>query len=195
MINIHRIIPNTTVEGPGNRTAIWFQGCAKRCKGCFVPETWSNSHSILYDESALAQAINQTKDIEGVTILGGEPFDQKEGLHALISGLKKSLSVIVFTGYQFAELEGSNPHVEEILQRIDVLVDGEYIEELRDLSRPMVGSSNQQFHFLTNRYTMKDFPDNKIEVRLDKSGRILINGNGDIEKITDSLVRRDDEIS
>ena len=184
MINIHRIINGTRVEGPGNRIAIWFQGCSRQCEGCFVQETWDKSPKKLYDEEQLAQLINKSIGIEGITILGGEPFEQVEGLKKLLMEIDKKYSIIVFTGYKLEELQERNDdRIESIFKRIDVLVDGEYISGRRDLSRPMVGSDNQRFIFFTERYSIEDFPPNNIEVRVEKNGNVLINGNGNIERI------------
>ena len=88
--------------------------------------------------------------IEGVTFLGGEPFEQAEALGVIAEKIKKAgLSVVCFTGCKFEDLklEAKN---KKLLDNIDLLIDGEYIEELKDFSRPWCGSSNQRYHFLTD---------------------------------------------
>lgn len=184
MINVHRYISCTKVEGPGKRFALWVQGCNKECKGCFASDTWSHEDRLLFSVKDLAELINNTSAIEGVTILGGEPFEQAKEISELIHLLRDGLTVIVFTGYKLEELTKSNDKdVLDIITHTDVLVDGEYIEERRELCRPMVGSSNQKFYFMTNRYTLNDFMNNSIEARVNKNGSVLINGNGRIENI------------
>lgn len=185
-MNIHRIIPQTSAEGPGKRFALWTQGCSRHCKGCMLPETWSfGSHTLLSVEEILDK-ISNTPGIEGVTVLGGEPFEQSRELAELLAGVRKmGLSTIVFTGFTLRELELMENHTLEALRHIDVLVDGEYIEALRSFQVPMIGSQNQRFHFLTDRYRMEDIPPNKIEMRIAVDGSIQYNGMGAFEKIKD----------
>ena len=99
MLNIYSVLKNTRVEGPGNRYAIWVQGCSRRCKGCFATETWSSGENLLYDEEELANDVNSTPNIEGVTILGGEPFEQAGPVARFLSMLDKRHTVVIFTGY------------------------------------------------------------------------------------------------
>lgn len=184
MLNVHRIITRTAVEGPGQRFAIWLQGCNRHCEGCFVPQTWSKEPNLLYTQEQIINMINAEKDIEGITILGGEPFEQSEELCSLLMHLDKKLSVIIFTGYTLNELQEKNDiYVNSIIDMVDVLVDGEFIISQMDMSKPMIGSSNQKFHFFTPKYTINDFQKNKIEIRFQKNGAFLINGNGEIKKI------------
>ncbi len=74
-----------------------------------------------------------------------------------------------------------------MLQYTDVLIDGPYIEALRSFAVPMIGSSNQRFHFLTDRYSMEDIPPNRIEARVDSDGRLVCNGMGDFEKLKEIM--------
>lgn len=94
--------------------------------------------------------------------------------------------MLAFTGFTCGELLSSeNPHIRRTLDATDLLIDGPFIQKKLDLSRPWVGSSNQQFWFLTARYTEKDLEgiENQIEVRIAPNGKILINGMGDFSKI------------
>ena len=183
-MNIHRMIPQTNVEGPGRRFAIWTQGCSRHCKGCMLPETWSFAP---YNQLPVYQILNKIKKnrmLEGVTILGGEPFEQSEELVELLAGVKKTgLSTIVFTGFLLDEIRAMGDVGRKALKCIDVLIDGEYMESLRSFDIPMIGSRNQRFHFLTNRYCMEDIPPNRIETRIMKDGSVLCNGMGDFQKI------------
>ena len=134
--------------GPFQRFGIWVQGCDKHCPGCVSPETQSMSGGYEADISTLASIILEQQDIEGLTISGGEPFLQSEALHELIQLLRneKDLGVIMYTGYQLSDIVDSL-----LMQDVDVLIDGEYHEELND-GLSLRGSSNQQIHFLTERY-------------------------------------------
>ena len=188
MINVNRIVDRTRVEGPGERCCIWLQGCSRHCKGCFATETWSHRDNKLFSVNELYQRLKNNKNIEGVTILGGEPFEQAAELAQLIKKLRPSFSIIVFTGYKLKDLiKMECDEVNTILNHIDVLIDGAYVEEKRDFSVPMIGSSNQVFHFLTDYYQMSDFPENKIEARVLPNGEVEFNGMGDFRKLKKKL--------
>lgn len=144
--------------GPFQRFGIWVQGCDKHCPGCVSPETQSKLEGYEADVRALASMILEQKDIEGLTISGGEPFLQDKALHELIQLLRneKDLGVIMYTGYRLEDLADSL-----LIQDIDVLIDGEYKEELND-GFSLRGSSNQRIHFLTERYKETLFLDASI---------------------------------
>ncbi len=184
MLNINRILDKTKVEGPGNRCCIWLQGCLQHCNGCFAQETWSHKENQLISVEELYERIMRNSEIEGITVLGGEPFEQASEISKLLKKIRSSLSVIVFTGYTLSELiDLQRSEINEALENIDVLIDGAYIEEKRDFSVPMIGSSNQTFHFFTERYKMSDFPENKIEARIQPNGEVQFNGMGDFRKL------------
>lgn len=186
-IRLHRFLPWTKVEGPGNRACLWVQGCSIRCKGCAVPETWDANCGEEISVSEIAERILRGPSIEGITFVGGEPFDQAEALAELGGILKKEgLSIITFTGYTYEDIQNSSRKgFRELLSVTDILIDGPYIQECSDLSRPWVGSTNQRYHFITSRYKHLDLLSitNKVEVRISDEGTILINGMGDFELI------------
>ena len=186
-VRIHKIIKNTKVEGPKTRYCIWFQGCSRHCKSCWAKATWDFNNGTEYEAEDILKDILTTKNIDGVTFLGGEPFEQEEALEFLCEKVKEAgLSVVCFTGNQLENLKNTHTN---ILKNIDLLIDGEYIEEEKDYSRPWVGSKNQNYHFLTNRFDKNIINKykNKIEINIDKNGIIFINGMGDFEKITKKL--------
>ena len=186
-VRVHKILKKTKVEGPGTRYCIWFQGCSRHCKGCWAKATWAPDSGKELDAEEILKDILATKGIEGVTFLGGEPFEQPEALDFLACGVKKAgLSVVCFTGGEIEEIQKSTP---QILEHIDLLIDGEYKEEEQDFSRPWVGSKNQRYHFLTDRYGEKILTEyrNKIEINIQKNGLIFINGMGDFDKLTRKL--------
>jgi anaerobic ribonucleoside-triphosphate reductase activating protein len=136
----------------------------------------------LIDADVLADQIILGPPVEGVTFLGGEPFFQAMELAYVGRRVRDhGLSVVTFTGYRLEALKVANrPSYEALLAVTDLLIDGPFQREKADLSRPWVGSSNQRFHFLTDRYKylvdeLSSIP-NRIEVRLSLDGRVLING-------------------
>ena len=176
VINIHSIIKNSGVNGPGDRFVIWTQGCRKMCKNCYNPETWSHYKNNLI---TIEEIINQIKDSSatGVTISGGDPFEQPREIFSLlenISLLDLKDGVIVFTGYTIEEIK-TIPQLESCLKYIDLLIDGKYFEDLR-ISSGLAGSSNQQFHFLTDKISREEvLIDQEVEIHF-SSGLIQITG-------------------
>ena len=187
-LRLHRFVSRTRVEGPGERACVWVQGCSIRCPGCAVPTAWSTDggYSVSVDE--LARRILTPRPVEGVTFVGGEPFEQAAELATLGEVLRdRGLSVVTFTGHTLEDLlaEPSGGST-ELLAATDLLIDGPYRQDLADLSRPWVGSSNQRYHFLTNRYRhlepfLESIP-NRLELRLQPNGTVMVNGMGDFEK-------------
>lgn len=193
-LRLHRIIPVSRAEGPGSRFVIWVQGCSIRCPDCAVPWTWNADGGFSRSVESLAEEILATPDIEGLTVLGGEPFDQAAPLAELASRLRPSgLSVMIFTGYELDFLQRSGREDwNALLARTDLLVDGPFIASKASTERPWIGSSNQRFRFLTDRYAdrrerLSEHP-NRIEIRLSPDGRLSLNGMASPELWND-LVR------
>ncbi len=191
ILNVYKIIKTTEVEGPGKRFCIWVQGCKKHCKGCFATQTWEFGKGTDYLIDKLFTQIEKEPEIEGITLLGGEPFEQAQSLFELTSKVKQiGLSVVCFTGYKFEELEKSKKTaISKLLKNIDLLIDGEFKQENFDLSRPWVGSSNQRYIFLSDFYNIEDIKKyhNKIEMRISQDGKLEINGMGDFEQIQEKF--------
>lgn len=149
-----------------------------------IPATWAFTRDKGVEISDLVKELIESRKIEGVTILGGEPFDQSEALLQLVSEIKQrsDLSIMLFTGYRSKFLEEHNTHYNKIIAQVDIFIEGPYIKEETDFSREWVGSSNQEIHFISDRYKylkdsiIKDSEKNKIEVRLSKDGSFSING-------------------
>lgn len=207
IVNIHKVIYRTTAEGFGIRSCVWMQGCSRHCKGCMAKETWNPDEGIQMDTDEILVSVfeqiepdctiqdgNLSDGIEGVTFLGGEPFEQSEALAEMIQKIKeKGLSVIVFTGFTIEQLQARQEEaVSRCLEKIDLLIDGAYIEEKREFVRPWVGSSNQRFLFLTDKYSEKDIErtNNRLEIRITRDGKIQINGMADFENLTKNTDRR-----
>jgi anaerobic ribonucleoside-triphosphate reductase activating protein len=132
--------------------------------------------------AALFAQVVESRQIEGISLLGGEPFFQAPGLAELCIRIKREtdLSVMIFSGYTLEELEKQGEAAQALLESCDLLVDGRYEEALADDSRRWIGSSNQTVHFLSERYQpeMLD-PElrqkNQLEIRL-KDGQLIVNG-------------------
>lgn len=133
-------------NGPGIRVSLFVSGCRNHCPGCFQPETWNFKYGKEFDENTVQEIFRLYKNpnITGLSILGGEPFEPEnyEVLEILCYYLKlrwPEKTIWVWTGYKFEDLKG-NP----LLTHIDVLVDGPFKQELKDLSLAFRGSSNQR---------------------------------------------------
>ncbi len=191
MLDVYKILKKTTVEGPGTRFCIWVQGCKKHCPDCFAKETWAFNAGQKYSVEELFEQIKSEKDLEGVTFLGGEPFEQAKDLAKLSSLVKNiGLSVLCFTGYTIEQLRAKkSADVDAFLENIDLLIDGGFEKENFDLSRPWVGSSNQRYLYLTDTYSpeiIKTYK-NKVEARISPDGRLEINGMGDFKAIREKF--------
>lgn len=189
-ICINRIEKNTKVEGFGIRYCIWVQGCSIRCEGCANQGLWEFGQAPLYSVDEIVSDILAQKDrIEGITIMGGEPMDQKSAIAQLLPRVRsKGYTIIVFTGYVYEDLKRrGDADIEVIMENVDLLIDGPFIKKLLDFSRPWIGSINQRYLFLSGRYSEqmieKANTKLKIEIRIGTDGRIKINGMNDMNKL------------
>jgi len=175
-LNINNIIWETKVEGPGNRTAIWVQGCNKGCKGCFANHTWNDGEKHIYKVRDIISKLEMMDSVEGVTISGGEPIEQITPLLVLMKEIKNmNKGIILFTGNTKEELK-SHIYYPLIASYVDVIKCGPFDINTKQSKYPMIGSSNQEFLFFTDRYSIEDFEKNKVEVRIKKDGNVMING-------------------
>ena len=181
-MRIYRIVKHTRAEGPGLRSAVWLQGCSIGCPGCFNPSTWSAHGGVEVAPEELANSLLEVEGTEGVTFLGGEPFDQAADVAAVAESVRAAaLSVVTFSGHTYEKLMGADrADWLSLLEATDLLIDGPYLEEQHDLSRPWIGSSNQRYRFLTDRYlglasSLADEP-NRLEVRIAPDGTVEANG-------------------
>jgi anaerobic ribonucleoside-triphosphate reductase activating protein len=157
MMNYGEIKKNDIANGLGVRTTLFVSGCTHHCKGCFQPQTWDFSFGKPYTKEVEDGIIASLSPyyIAGLTLLGGEPMEPANQA-ALLQLLRRvraempSKNVWCYSGYTFEELTGKTPsrarcgHTDEMLSLIDVLVDGEFKEELKDIRLRFRGSSNQR---------------------------------------------------
>ena len=151
-LNIFTTERNITTLGPFKRYGIWVQGCHRDCPGCIAKKSHDVKQGRLIETGALSWDIIVEKEIEGLTISGGEPFLQAPALVELIQKIKRfrDIGVIIYTGFlreELDELEGGK----ELLSLTDLLIDGPYVQALDD-GKSLRGSSNQGIHALTPRY-------------------------------------------
>lgn len=141
-IRIAGIVPESFVDGEGIRFAIFMQGCLRNCPGCHNPATHDLNGGKIFDTEEIISAMKKNPLVSGLTLSGGEPFLQIPPAVELSKAAKNfGLNVWCYTGFKFEEIPAEG---EELLQNIDVLVDGEYIEDLRDLDLSFRGSKNQR---------------------------------------------------
>ena len=142
MPRVIKIIEGTCVDGPGLRTSIYFSGCEHRCQGCHNPESWDFMAGEKMTNQEILDIIE--KNDFNVTFSGGDPFFQASELIPLAREIKKiGKNIWCYTGFLFENLVAVPKH-EELLRYIDVLVDGPYIEALRNPALRFKGSSNQR---------------------------------------------------
>lgn len=148
LIRLAGLAPESIVDGPGLRFAIFVQGCPHRCEGCHNPETHDFNAGRLADTERLLKKIREYPLIHGVTFSGGEPFCQPEPLAELAKALKAAgYHLMSYSGYTFEELlkrSEEDPHTRELLEQLDLLVDGRFELAQRSLELKFRGSRNQR---------------------------------------------------
>lgn len=143
-------------NGPGIRMSLFVSGCTHHCKGCFNEEAWDFNYGNPFTQKEIDYIIDYVSDehIRGLTLLGGEPLEHvnQQGLLPLLRQLRSRCpkkTIWCFTGYDFekdviSRMMKEYPETPELLSYIDVIVDGRFVEELKDLSLRFKGSSNQR---------------------------------------------------
>ena len=130
-------------DGPGVRTVIFLQGCNRYCYNCHNPSTWDRNGGTLISEEALRDEIVRCSPTKRATISGGEPLLQAEAVAKLIALLKEGgFDVALYTGFERSDVPDA------ILEQLDYLKTGPYVDALRTTVTPYVGSTNQRFETL-----------------------------------------------
>ena len=143
-------------NGEGCRVTLFVSGCSHRCKGCHNPETWNFDFGKDFNDEVKIRLFDIVSKpyIKGLTLSGGDPLDSYDDILDLVKEFRnrfgETKDIWVYTGYVIDDLLNLNK--EEILEYIDVLVDGEYIEEQRDVSLAFRGSKNQRIIKMGERY-------------------------------------------
>lgn len=197
LIGLNRVHFPVTALGPGRRIGIWLQGCSIRCPGCMSLDTWAPAETKLAVAEVLDRISSWLPEADGVTISGGEPFDQPQSLLALLAGLRTAqcVSVIVYSGYSLDTLKERHP---AIIALIDVLIsepfDATYTE-----AALLRGSSNQRVTCLTERgaamWQAVVSPGEQapaIDIVLGEDGELWLAGiprPGDLDQLSRALAR------
>jgi len=180
-LNIMGYVDESTVNGPGVRAVLWVQGCLRECSACFNPQSWSFDINQLISVKQLAHSILSNPNNTGVTFSGGEPFWQAPALTLLAKELKAAgLNIMSFTGFTLEELQSpyAPASAAELLQELDILIDGPYVESLAINSpNSPVSSSNQRVHIFNP--ALKDqisWSSDDVEIHILKDGSRLVTG-------------------
>ena len=145
-LRLSGIVEESIVDGPGLRFVLFTQGCPHHCKGCHNPQTHSFEGGFLMTAEAVLACVGENPLLAGATFSGGEPFEQAPALCAVAEGIHAmGKNVVTFTGYTYeALLRRPDPWTKYLLEMTDLLIDGPYIEALRDPELRFRGSSNQR---------------------------------------------------
>ena len=180
--------------GPGKRIGIWVQGCSIRCRGCISPSLWTTQNGNNVDIEYLVSQISKIYDqFDGITITGGEPFDQYESLIAFTAFIKKKteLNIYVFSGYLLEELTVKfNDRL--FMSTIDYLMDGRYIAGKHD-NNNIRGSNNQNLYQFENGGPIlldEYFESRQWSVYLSEDNRLFMSGipkDNDLSTIKEHL--------
>ena len=145
-MNYHNITHCDTLNGSGIRTTLWVAGCEHHCKNCHNPSTWDVNSGIPFDAEAMTELIQSLGNdyVSGLTLSGGDPMhpSNRETVLEICKVVKEQFpkkNIWMYTGYTFEEIK-EHP----VLQYVDVLVDGRFVEDLKDINLHWVGSSNQR---------------------------------------------------
>ena len=145
MLDLSGIVSDSIVDGPGIRTTIFSQGCPHRCPGCHNPETWEFGCGTTIPVEAIVDIVKSNPLCRGVTFSGGEPFAQAEGFAKLAKLLKADgYEVASYSGYTFETLLKGSEAQKELLECIDILIDGPFVQAEKSLEIAFRGSRNQR---------------------------------------------------
>jgi anaerobic ribonucleoside-triphosphate reductase activating protein len=197
-VSLSRVFFPVTTLGPGQRIGIWFQGCSIRCPGCISADTWSQKPADMTVEELLGRIGPHLDQASGVTISGGEPFEQFPALLDLLRSIRPRLQsksdILVYSGFNMADLQSQISALDGL---VDALITGPYIAEAGQ-TRPLMGSDNQELHLLTDlgRANFAEYlrprnaMDDRFDLLMDDDGTAWmagIPGRGDFEKLRSVL--------
>jgi anaerobic ribonucleoside-triphosphate reductase activating protein len=179
VLNIAAVCPATQCLGPGMRAVVWVQGCLINCPGCIAPDWMAIRPAHLVDVDLLAKNLMKNSEITGITLSGGEPMLQALAMVQFLHQVKliRDVNVICFTGYRLQQLMSHPPvpGVFELLDELDVLIDGPYLAG-RNVNIGLKGSANQKIHYITNRlrnFNLDDQP-RKAEIYIEDGQAFLV---------------------
>ena len=180
-LNIMGYVDKSEVNGPGSRAVIWVQGCLRECPGCFNPASWSFEINQLIKVDTLVQKILSNPQNSGVTFSGGEPFWQAPALANLARQVKAAgLNVMSFTGFTLEQLRSDQAPagVGNLLDQLDILIDGAYVQSLAIQSPDsLVASKNQRVHLFNPAFANQlTWASDQMEIHILKDGSRIVTG-------------------
>ncbi len=153
-LNLYSLAHPVTALGPGARVVLWVAGCAKRCQECISPEMQDPAAGTLVPvDVLLRRLLRLDPELDGMTISGGEPFDQAPALVELLAGVRAERpdwSVMVYSGYALEEIQADPAGRATLLGQVDILIDGRFERDVPP-NQAFMGSGNQRVHYLTAR--------------------------------------------
>lgn len=204
-LSISRIHFPVTTLGPGQRIGIWSQGCSIRCPGCISVDTWAKRPDNVTVDEVLSSCDMWGDRADGVTISGGEPFEQIDALGQLLAGIRdrwsSEVDILVYSGRSLPEID---PYIKKWSGLIDALISEPYLIAAGQ-TRPLVGSDNQVLNLLTDlgkrKYQSYDrqrtVDDDRLDIAFDEFGTAWMAGiprQGDFERLRTSLSQHGTEI-
>lgn len=146
MLQIAGFVNDSIVDGPGLRFTVFFQGCPHHCPGCHNPETWPFEGGTGFTPQQILQMVQRNPLCRGITLSGGEPFAQggPELLDLVQLARSSGYEVASYTGYTFEELLEGTPYQKALLEQLDILIDGPFVQAERSLELRFRGSRNQR---------------------------------------------------
>jgi len=180
-LNLMGTIKKSEVNGPGSRAVVWVQGCSRACGGCFNPASWEFEINQLVSIETVVELVLSEPSHEGVTFSGGEPFWQASALAEVARRVKAhGLNVMSFSGFTLEELQSDRAPAgaHELLQELDILIDGPYLESqaINDPTSP-VSSRNQKVRVFNE--AMRDrltWASDQIEIHILQDGSRIVTG-------------------
>lgn len=201
-LNLNYLCPGVTALGPGRRIGLWVQGCPHRCSGCMSPELLSRAEGVRIEvKQVFEQILTLAEGHDGLTVSGGEPFEQPEALSFLFSLIREhtALDILVYSGYTLTEILARPRAGVEMLARADVLIDGRYRREL-PTNKLWRGSDNQKMHLLSDKARQyasfvgaEHGPVRPLQFEITETNALQvigIPGRGDLDKLRAGLSRR-----
>lgn len=195
-IEISRLHFPVTALGPGKRIGIWFQGCSIRCASCISVDTWGTGRGATTVGQIVSSISPWMGEANGITISGGEPFDQPEALRMLVRDIRErtDADILLYSGYPFEQIQ---EHIRLMQGAVDALITDPYLFDAPQ-TLALRGSDNQRLHLLTelghSRFVGYDRPtsehDMALDLMFDSEGTVWMAGiprRGDMERLVELL--------
>jgi anaerobic ribonucleoside-triphosphate reductase activating protein len=178
-LNLANLVSSTHALGPGLRAVVWVQGCLLHCPGCLAPGWIPQVEAQLMTPEELSDRLLEDPNVTGITFSGGEPMLQAAGLAqtARLIRSRREVNIICFSGYRYEHLlhNPPSPGVDDLLEQLDVLVDGPYIEA-RNSGVGLRGSDNQRIIHLGGRLWHVDLENDprRMEIRIGMKDLVIV---------------------